>query len=344
MSYNLKDKPMKTIEWYYILDINYLKLNNIISHNYSSSQMKVYAKNSFDRFGDDLTELILQYLTFEDKIRLECVSKQWRRLVFNKQFVFHIDCFNSVDINSIDKLFIREQRMNKLFLESILKKFPNITKVFMSTKIEFFPLIGRYCPKIKSLSNIDQQSRYRSFYVNYGHKLEELMYLSTKDVVKQILEFCPNLKKISIDFNAFIFNEDKEFLPKLEVIVERIIIGNSENVNQMKILSDKYSQTMKSMHIYLKGLTPEELKTFIDCISRLKNSSNRYCNSFIDWFHSMKNIERVSLFSHWITCQNVSMSDTKYYYFDKSLSEVMLSPNGMNVKHINDKCGLITSD
>ena len=31
-----------------------------------------------DRFGDDLTELILQYLTFEDKVRLECVSKQWR--------------------------------------------------------------------------------------------------------------------------------------------------------------------------------------------------------------------------------------------------------------------------
>ena len=52
--------------------------------------MKVYAKNSFDRLGDDLTELILQYLTFEDKVRLECVSKQWRRLIYNKQSVINI--------------------------------------------------------------------------------------------------------------------------------------------------------------------------------------------------------------------------------------------------------------
>ena len=36
----------------------------------------VYRKNSFDRFGDDLTELIVSYLWFEDKVRLECVSKQ----------------------------------------------------------------------------------------------------------------------------------------------------------------------------------------------------------------------------------------------------------------------------
>ena len=50
--------------------------------------MKVYAKNSMDRFGDDLSEVILSYLWFEDKIRLECVSKQWRRLVY-QQTVCH---------------------------------------------------------------------------------------------------------------------------------------------------------------------------------------------------------------------------------------------------------------
>ena len=52
--------------------------------------MKVYAKDSMDRFGDDLTEEVLQYLTFEDKIRLECVSKQWQRLIYNKQFVIEL--------------------------------------------------------------------------------------------------------------------------------------------------------------------------------------------------------------------------------------------------------------
>jgi hypothetical protein len=41
--------------------------------------------NSFHRFGDDLCELLLSYVTISDKIALECVSKQWQRLIFNKQ-------------------------------------------------------------------------------------------------------------------------------------------------------------------------------------------------------------------------------------------------------------------
>ena len=90
---------------YYNLILIKNDFNNITFHNYSNTQMKVYAKNSFDRFGDDLTELILQYLTFEDKVRLECVSKQWRRLVFNKQFVLDINHFKSADINSLDRLY-----------------------------------------------------------------------------------------------------------------------------------------------------------------------------------------------------------------------------------------------
>ena len=38
----------------------------------------------------------------------------------------------------------------------------------------------------------------------------------------------------------------------------------------MKILSVKYSQTMKTLNETLKGLTVEELKTCIECIARLE--------------------------------------------------------------------------
>ena len=54
----------------------------------------LYSRDSFDCFGDDLTELILSFMSFEDKIRLECVAKQWRRLVFKKQFVIGISRSN----------------------------------------------------------------------------------------------------------------------------------------------------------------------------------------------------------------------------------------------------------
>ena len=72
--------------WYEIMITTKLLLIVFIRY-----QMKVYSKDSMDRFGDDLTELILSYLTLEDKIRLECVSKQWKRCVFQRQSVIEID-------------------------------------------------------------------------------------------------------------------------------------------------------------------------------------------------------------------------------------------------------------
>ena len=87
---------------------------------------KVYPKNSFDRFGDDLTELIVSYLWFEDKVRLECVSKQWRRLVFNKQFAIELNSnqFLRKNKNSL-KMIGLLYRGNQLTIESVLKKCSN---------------------------------------------------------------------------------------------------------------------------------------------------------------------------------------------------------------------------
>ncbi|CAG2117043.1 unnamed protein product, partial [Medioppia subpectinata] len=42
-------------------------------------KVQLYAKDSMDRFGDDLCELLLSYFPFEDQFRCECVSKQFQR-------------------------------------------------------------------------------------------------------------------------------------------------------------------------------------------------------------------------------------------------------------------------
>ena len=115
----------------------------------TDSDKNFITKDSMLRFGDDLTELILSYLTLEDKIRLECVSKQWQRLVFNKQFEFGMNFIQAMK----DK---RSHWTMKQMLESLLKKCPNIMKAelittFSMKKSEVLPLIGRYCPRIKSL-------------------------------------------------------------------------------------------------------------------------------------------------------------------------------------------------
>ncbi len=48
-----------------------------------------YNCNSFDRFGDDLCQLLFSYLTAKQKLRFECVSKQWKNLIFNKQLILN---------------------------------------------------------------------------------------------------------------------------------------------------------------------------------------------------------------------------------------------------------------
>ena len=48
-----------------------------------------YRRDSFDdRVCDDLCEVILQYLTLEDTLRHECVSKQFHRSIYRYTSVF----------------------------------------------------------------------------------------------------------------------------------------------------------------------------------------------------------------------------------------------------------------
>src|ERR1700733_14144326 len=60
--------------------------------------------NWFEIIGDDLCEYILSFITFEDKIRLETVCKQWKQFIYNKQFVLNVNNFAYKGINSLNKL------------------------------------------------------------------------------------------------------------------------------------------------------------------------------------------------------------------------------------------------
>ncbi|CAG2170348.1 unnamed protein product [Oppiella nova] len=49
---------------------------------------QIYSKDSLDRFGDDLCEILLSYLSFEGRFRYECLSKQWQRVVYYKFVIY----------------------------------------------------------------------------------------------------------------------------------------------------------------------------------------------------------------------------------------------------------------
>ena len=243
-----------------------------------------------DRFGDDLTELILQYLTLEDKIRLECVSKQWRRLIYNKQFVIEpviIHKFN-YDYHSHAlryKLPEREminvvvvnnykRKSAELVLKTLLKKCPNITKVYIRTEInlEVLSLIGRHCPNIKSLEGLPMTDyTYLTIFRRFSNKLEEVKGINRRNIKPQVVEeylrHCPNIKQINSTNNRFLPNYD--YFPKLEKI--ETIINRDTTFEEFKIFSEKYSKNMKILDIGLWDMTGEELKTCIECIARFEN-------------------------------------------------------------------------
>ena len=246
----------------------------------------VYANNSMERFDDDLIEHVLQYLSLSDKLRLECVSKQWKNAmiaVFRKVFVIELNIVNlKTNHNSLNQLFrfymFRQfdDRLYEQRLESVFKKCPNITTVRlgMNVSLEMLSLFGRYCPQLKSLSYPCNDDKVLSFFSQYGLQLETLDLSRSKyyTIFTSILQFCPNLKKIKLQpktsFNSI--SNDNEFLPKLEDIGYNLGIF-SNNVNQMKIFTDKYSQTLKIFDLLIMSLSAEELKTCIECIARFEN-------------------------------------------------------------------------
>ena len=249
--------------------------------------MRVYPKDSMDRFGDDLTELILSYLTFKDKIRLESVSKQWQRCISEKQFELELllnrkKIFPSfVDVRKV----IQYKYLFSHMFELVAKKFPYITKVSIideDNKSEVFSLIGRYCPNIKSFKYRTVNARYNpvnklmyheefEFFRMYGHKLEELHLYGILWRFTGFLNFCPNVKIISVGNTDFLFNEDKEYLPNLERIDSFITIASLEIVKVFTLFSYKYSKTMSSLKLVLSHLTKDALKTCIECICRFEN-------------------------------------------------------------------------
>ena len=102
----------------------------------------IYSKCSFDRFGDDLMEVLLSYIAFEHCFRFRCVSKQWKRLICNKQMYFIINhIFDSKNRCLCDPIYLRR-------IELIVKNCPNITSIdFSSYRLfdEVFKLITKYC-------------------------------------------------------------------------------------------------------------------------------------------------------------------------------------------------------
>ena len=173
----------------------------------TDSNGRQFSSDSFDRFGDDLTELILSFLTFDDKIRLQCASKQWSSLIFNKQFVFKY-CYSRkhtgkhhVHIReAIEKRKRFHNFLKKLFQKSCIRRI-DFGHIWLDQRL--LEIIAKGCPQLNSIAANFYGLRDESivyFGKKFGHRIKTI-HFKNYDCDKEaiISSLCPNLEELTFD-------------------------------------------------------------------------------------------------------------------------------------------------
>ena len=102
----------------------------------------------------------------------------------------------------------------------------------------------------------------------------------------------------------------------------------------------KHCTELTKLSISYLEMTEDFLKkidSFVPKLQSLETFNKReFSDTFIASFSSMKSLKN---FDHIVVDVINQRYQTKCWYFGKSLSEVMSSPNGKDVIRVNDNCG-----
>ncbi|CAG2112358.1 unnamed protein product [Medioppia subpectinata] len=180
--------------------------------NEDIQQIQIYAKDSLDRFGDDLCSLLLSYFTFEDRFRYECVSKQFQRTVFE----------SVIDITINDNFIL------KLMLKLLLTK--------TTTPYEM-AIIAKKCPNIET---IDCRG------IIFTHEEHTLEVLNT------FRDNCPHLRHIYCDIRpntCQLFPTFGRLVTKINVIQSwNESVKQSLNETLKKPINEEVLEPLKLCH------------------------------------------------------------------------------------------------
>ena len=136
-----------------------------------------YKRNSFDRFGDDLCELILSYLYLNDKIRFECVNRQWNLCLYNRVFEINYP-LETWNFYFLCNPFNDKQK--DLILKKLIKKCKNLKRLKISKVYnkKFLRLVSQNCQFLEEIYIcFDNYSALSAFAMNCGQRLKSIKIL-----------------------------------------------------------------------------------------------------------------------------------------------------------------------
>ncbi|CAG2103001.1 unnamed protein product [Medioppia subpectinata] len=236
----------------------------------NTQQPQIYAKDSLDRFGDDLFGHIVSYLSLEDRFRNECVSKQFQRTVFE----------SVVDINIDDKLMSRAQKRTETLsylFESIARKCPNIETIDcrgITTCLE--QIVG--CRRRMSDTSRDNC---RAIVLALNESKCEILPL--------FRENCRYLRQIYCN----LMPNKNHFFEIFGPLITRIDSGMNYSENQSLIHCHRLSQltvnSLSDVFDYTSGLLVKNMQTF--SFSYHPMDYKKYFSAFVAQNQSLKRLD-----------------------------------------------------
>ena len=234
-----------------------------------------------DRICDDLCEEILQYLSLEDKLKLEGVSKQFQRTVLKKHNELIIKNNKMMLFRKDKKEYNYLYKGNKVFdlelLEKLLKKCPNITSIDMREHLEkcdyneVFRLITKYCNNLRQIEFWDNEisdENFKEFQRKFGPKIK-FIYRFTDDRNYSLFPNIEELKEIflSLSSSDSIFEVKLNKLKKLEVRIAEQMDEMLQKVIQRCV---ETFPTLTHFSLQIDSCNQNEIFKSLEFISNLK--------------------------------------------------------------------------
>ena len=189
---------------------------------------------------------------------------------------------------------------------------------------------------------------YRSVRELKGHLKLNMLSMKTSLPIDECLSMigtnCRKLLSFSLSIHPSvpksllsldIFSEFKALKKlHLSLLNNTVLSGSVESFKHCKQLNDldiNYPKLTK--HFFT------DIQLFVPKLKCLQIKTRKwFSKSFDRPFHRIKSIEKVEIR---VYNSNNRLIQSKFWYFGKCLSEVMLTPIGKDVKRVTDNCGLI---
>ncbi len=263
-----------------------------------SSKMNC-SKDSFDRFSDNLCEISLNYMSISDKVKLECVSKQWKSLIFNKHKILIIGETYSKVIDAIQISHVFWLRNKLSIIESLTKKFISVISLEINFEIDnqLLQIINKNCAnlgKIKIMGFLEGDIF--GVFGQIGQNLEfvDIYGIENSETVS-LLKSTPNLSAIEIynNFNAVV----EHYLLNLKNIKV-----NEISIEWFEKFTNSYKKQIKKIGFNDWSKDLNAVVPYLALLENLENLSFKiHKNSYYNWnqiktlSENLKNLKQLSI-------------------------------------------------